>query len=138
MKGVDRRTVSVVSSVAVCALTLSVFLAGRNNGPISAVTRFNQAVVKRDPRLAASVVYQNFRSASVQFLWGQLARSITAETPTYYALTEKSKAWAIVSVTYVLSKDSRVYLPYVVKKVDGVWVVDCTETVSRAVVGKRR
>lgn len=128
-----RRTVSIISSISLGILTLSVFLAGRNNGPISTVSRFNLAILRRSPRLMATVCRQDPNSASVQYLAGQLSRSINSETPIYYGLGEKSRGMATVTATYVLGKNNRIYIPYVVKKSDGVWLVDCDATLSRLV-----
>lgn len=125
-----RRIVSLVSSGALALLTLSVFSASLNTGPASSVTRFNEAILRRDQTTLRNVTAGPLDSQSMQILqsWvvGRMDQQARFEVTRVYRKGDKA-------LVYGLYKSPRYNVAswiFATRRYGRTWLVEPDETLS--------
>lgn len=132
MTAEKKRNLSLLSASLMAVLTLSVFMASPNRGPASAVTRFNEAVARRDARLLQAVSLgpiDNPRSVALQ----NIVAGLLANSSSFQVLrVERRQGFAVVYTMYKLPGDRVYEYVFITRYVQSWWLVDPDLTLSMA------
>lgn len=121
---------SIVASVILATLTVSVFAVSQNRGPESAVTRFQESVVRNDPAMLEGSLLQPPGHPDAQALVSYVGR-LRRLNPTvrYVNQTKRGRTGQVVAVYIAPTGRPIAFVPFVVAKSGTAWRVDATETV---------
>lgn len=125
-----KRNLSLISAGALSALTLGVFLASPNRGPVSAVIRFNEAVKLRDPGMLKAVSWGDINNEENQILQSLVAKLLENGKECRVSRVEREKDYALVYTVYGKSGSGLYERVFVAKYAKPVWLVDAGLTLS--------
>ena len=128
MEARQRRNVSLVSSGILAVLTLSVFMASLNKGPVSSVTRFHQALARDDRATLRAVSLGPLDSPSMLALRQQILNRIGPQTKIEVARVDRKKGYAFVYVVYRSQNSQAVPWVFATKRFESTWLVDAEYT----------
>lgn len=111
-------------------LTLGVFYVLQDYGPESAIRRFHDAVLKRDPVELQRVTDEDVRSQSVQQLITQVGAFMRSGS--YQLLRMERSATQVQAAVVYRARGSRDVFPmiWVVEKRGGLWKVNADKTMT--------
>lgn len=125
-----RRAGSLLASALLAALTVSVFAVSQNRGPESAVTRFQESVVRQDSSMLEGSLLQPPSHPDSQALVAyvlQLRR--LNPSVSYVNQTKRGIEGQVVALYTAPTGRPIAFVPFVVRKAGVSWRVDATATV---------
>ncbi|MBS1723779.1 MAG: hypothetical protein JSS66_12605 [Armatimonadetes bacterium] len=131
MASLNKQSASYVSAGVLAVLTLTVFLAEQFAGPASAVTRFQEALMRRNPKLLQSVTAEDIRSQATAQLANMVYAFMAPPATAQITTTEKHGNTARV-IVYFRGPYGTAVIPYMLVKREGMWQVDPAATVRES------
>lgn len=122
------RRSSVLASLALSALVLSVFSAGRDSGPESAVVRFHEALRRRDQAALSNWIMSTNDRTSVREMIGIALARIESGADVQVFRVKRSRDESWVAVVYRRPRAPLEQIDWSVRKEGATWKVDCETT----------
>jgi hypothetical protein len=125
-----RQAGSLLASALLAVLTVSVFAVSQNRGPESAVTRFEESVVRQDAQMLEGSLLQPPEHPDSQFLVAYVLRLRRLNPSVRYVnQTKRGIQGQVVALYTAPTGRPMAFVPFVLRKVGASWRVDATETV---------
>ena len=120
----QRRIVSLVSSSALALLTIAVFAMSLNKGPASSVTRFNEAIVKRDFKTLRAVTLGDLNSQGMQIIVRQILDRMDPQAVFQIVRVERKDGYAFVHAVHKSPRYNVSGWIFATRRYGNTWLVD--------------
>lgn len=122
---------SILASVLLAGLTVSVFAVSQNRGPVSAITRYHEAITRKDGEMLEAALLQPPDHPACQALTQYVGRLQQLNPSVRFVNEEKrGKEGQIVALYTAPTGRPLAFIPFSLDKVGGAWKVDAVTTVS--------
>jgi len=124
--------VAIVSSSVLAVLTLAVFFASLNKGPASSVTRFNEAIVRRDLKTLRAVTLGDLNSPTMQILEQHIISRMDPQATFEVIRVERKNGHAYVHAVYKSPRYNVSSWIFATKRYETTWLVDPDLTLTES------
>ncbi|MCC6403362.1 MAG: hypothetical protein IT207_05075 [Fimbriimonadaceae bacterium] len=122
---------SILASVLLAGLTVSVFAVSQNRGPVSAITRYHEAIARKDGEMLEASLLQPPDHPACQALTQYVSRLQQLNPSVRFVNEEKrGRQGQIVALYTAPTGRPLAFIPFSLVKVGGAWRVDAVATVS--------
>lgn len=122
---------AILASVLLATLTVSVFAVSQNRGPVSAITRFHEAVSRNDADMLADALVQPPDHPACQALRQYVARLQQLNPSVSFVNEEKlGRESQVVALYTAPTGRPLAFIPFSLRKYSSTWKVDAVSTVS--------
>lgn len=128
MSGIRRQTSSAIAAAALAVITIFVFWVLQDYGPESAIRRFHDAVLNRDPVALAQVTAEALNDPNVVHLEQNVVQLAQAGANYRILRMDRGPRRVAAEVQYSLPDGRTGTTMWVVVKQNRVWRVEASET----------